>query len=114
MTRLTSHSALSVPKGCRIVAPSSIGGVPLAPGTIADVKYIEGGFAEFTFTDGDKVKVPTWLELTVDHDTPERKARVDFATGIVNGALDEGCSPAQVMRCLEVVGRLCGRCNDGQ
>lgn len=89
MTQLTSHYAIDVPKGCKIISPIEYGGRPLAPGVIKEVKFSTTlGAVDITFTDEETVVVPTWLRLTVDHDTPERRARLSFADWAVNRGND--------------------------
>lgn len=84
---ISTHYALDVPRGCKIVNPVEYNNQVLADLIIERVLFVksdEGGAAEITFTDGTKVVMPSFTTLTVDQGTPERQARVAWAKTILD------------------------------
>lgn len=81
---LSTHHAIDVPRGTRIVSPESHGLTALAGRTIDAVRFADGA-AELTL-DGAVVCVPAWLKLTVDNDAPMRRARLAWADAMVDVA----------------------------
>lgn len=79
---LSTHDAISVPKGAKIVSPASCGMFTLAPAIIEDVRMGDG--CAILVLDGEDVPVPTWLKITVDNDTPQRTERLLFAHSLLS------------------------------
>lgn len=80
----TSHYACDVPRGCKIISPVEVAGQVLVPGVIASVAFSpEPGSVIIKLTNGETIIVPTWLRITVDQDTAERRARLKRARDIL-------------------------------
>lgn len=81
---ISTHYALDVPRGCRIVNPVEHNNQTLSGLVIERVLNIQSDDGvEVTFTDGSKAILPRWLRITVDQGSPERQARLAWAETIL-------------------------------